>query len=89
MGLPSLPYFPAWYGKTLVSMITVCCGSGFLLFGYDQGVMAGIIGADNQFGRDFGHPSPSLQGTILAIYEVSRCNERRERERERKEEEKS
>jgi hypothetical protein len=33
--------------------------------------MAGIIGADNQFGKDFGHPSASLQGTILAIYEVS------------------
>lgn len=35
--------------------------------------MAGIIGANNQFGRDFGHPSASLQGTILAIYEIGAC----------------
>lgn len=32
--------------------------------------MAGIIGADNQFGKDFGHPTAGLQGTILAVYEV-------------------
>lgn len=63
--------------------------AGFLLLGYDQGVMSGIvrrsfsfgavrikyrtetymqIGADNQFGRDFGHPDPTTQGTIVAIY---------------------
>jgi hypothetical protein len=33
-------------------------------------VIASIIGADNQFGKDFGHPNPGLQGTILAMYEV-------------------
>jgi hypothetical protein len=32
--------------------------------------MAGLIGADNQFGMDFDQPDPSLQGTIVAIYEV-------------------
>jgi hypothetical protein len=32
--------------------------------------MAGIIGANNKFGNDFGHPSAGLQGTILAVYEV-------------------
>ncbi|KAL2004764.1 hypothetical protein VTN00DRAFT_3292 [Thermoascus crustaceus] len=41
--------------------------------GYDQGVMAGIIGAKNQFGKDFDHPSAGLQGTILAVYEVGAC----------------
>lgn len=35
--------------------------------------MAGIIGANNQFGRDFGHPGAGLQGTILAIYEIGAC----------------
>jgi hypothetical protein len=35
--------------------------------------MAGIIGADNQFGQDFGHPTAGLQGTILAVYEVRPC----------------
>jgi hypothetical protein len=43
---------------------------GLWSVGYDQGVMAGIIGADNQFGMDFGHPDAGLQGTILAVYEV-------------------
>ena len=32
--------------------------------------MAGIIGADNEFGMNFGHPDAGLQGTILAVYEV-------------------
>ncbi|KAJ7819184.1 general substrate transporter [Mycena olivaceomarginata] len=52
-------------GKAMVWAIT-----GFLLLGYDQGVMSGIIGADNQFGRDFGHPDPTTQGTIVAIYDI-------------------
>lgn len=25
-----------------------CCCQGFLLLGYDQGVMSGIVGAENQ-----------------------------------------
>ncbi|KAK7685451.1 hypothetical protein QCA50_011314 [Cerrena zonata] len=57
-------------GKYLVWAITACCCQGFLLQGYDQGVMSGIIGADNQFGRDFNHPNPGRQGTIVAIYDI-------------------
>ncbi|KAJ7656218.1 general substrate transporter [Mycena rosella] len=57
-------------GKAMVWAITACCCQGFLLLGYDQGVMSGIIGADNQFGRDFGHPNPTTQGTIVAIYDI-------------------
>ncbi|KAF8889135.1 general substrate transporter [Infundibulicybe gibba] len=57
-------------GKYMVWAITACCCQGFLLLGYDQGVMSGIIGADNQFGRDFGHPNPTTQGTIVAIYDI-------------------
>ncbi|KAG5352549.1 hypothetical protein C0989_001767 [Termitomyces sp. Mn162] len=52
-------------GKYMVWAIT-----GFLLLGYDQGVMSGIIGADNQFGKDFNHPDPTTQGTIVAIYDI-------------------
>jgi hypothetical protein len=70
MGL-GLPYYPTWYGQTLVVRITTCCSAAFILFGYDQGVMSGIIGADNQFGKDFGHPNAGLQGTIAAVYEVN------------------
>ncbi|KIJ64328.1 hypothetical protein HYDPIDRAFT_175665 [Hydnomerulius pinastri MD-312] len=51
-------------GKYLVWAITACCSTGFLLQGYDQGVMSGIIGANNQFGRDFGDPDPTTQGLI-------------------------
>ncbi|KAF8134677.1 general substrate transporter [Mycena galopus ATCC 62051] len=57
-------------GKAMVWAITACCCQGFLLLGYDQGVMSGIIGADNQFGQDFGHPDPTTQGTIVAIYDI-------------------
>lgn len=34
----------------------------FLLLGYDQGVMSGLIGANNQFGQQFGHPNANMQG---------------------------
>ncbi|KIJ61255.1 hypothetical protein HYDPIDRAFT_159851 [Hydnomerulius pinastri MD-312] len=57
-------------GKSLVWAITACCCQGFLLLGYDQGVMSGIIGANNQFGKDFGEPDPSTQGLIVAIYDI-------------------
>ncbi|THH09748.1 hypothetical protein EW146_g8601 [Bondarzewia mesenterica] len=57
-------------GKWLVMAITACCCQGFLLLGYDQGVMSGIIGANNQFGHDFGNPNPTAQGTIVAIYDI-------------------
>ncbi|KZV76507.1 general substrate transporter [Peniophora sp. CONT] len=57
-------------GKWLVIAITACCCQGFLLLGYDQGVMSGLVGADNQFGRDFGNPGPTAQGTIVAIYDI-------------------
>ncbi|OOQ86547.1 putative sugar transporter [Penicillium brasilianum] len=58
-------------GKLLVNLITVVCSVGFSLFGYDQGVMANLIGADNQFGKTFNHPNARLQGTIVAIYELT------------------
>lgn len=63
-------YTTSLRGKWLVIAITACCCQGFLLLGYDQGVMSGIIGADNQFGRDFGNPNPTTQGTIVAIYDI-------------------
>ena len=32
--------------------------------------MSGIIGADNAFGRQFGHPDPNMQGIIVSIYDI-------------------
>lgn len=57
-------------GKSLRAAAAICSLSGFLLLGYDQGLMSGIVGAENAFARDFNHPSTSTQGTITAIYDI-------------------
>lgn len=57
-------------GKALRYSVTACSWTGFLLLGYDQGLMSGIVGAENRFARDFNHPSTALEGTITAIYDI-------------------
>jgi len=57
-------------GKWLNWAVTAASCQGFLLLGYDQGVMSGLIGADNQFGKDFSHPDTDLQGIIVSIYDI-------------------
>ncbi|BGP25437.1 hypothetical protein JCM10295v2_004362 [Rhodotorula toruloides] len=58
-------------GRPLLAALTVCCAIGFLLFGYDQGVMGGLIG-----GHDFLQTFPALAnnstllGATVAIYEI-------------------
>lgn len=49
-------------GKYLHWAVTAASCQAFLLLGYDQGVMSGLIGADNQFGQQFGHPDANMQG---------------------------
>ena len=64
-------------GKALDWAITCAAGSGFLLFGYDQGVMSGLL-TGAAFTKEFpaidttdtGNGSSSLQGTVVAIYEI-------------------
>lgn len=62
-------------GTPLNWAITATAGSGFLLFGYDQGVMSGLL-TGTAFTKTFpeidttAHGSSSLQGTVVAIYEV-------------------
>ncbi|KAK6369478.1 hypothetical protein LTS17_009384 [Exophiala oligosperma] len=64
-------------GKPLNWAITAAAGSGFLLFGYDQGVMSGLL-TGAAFTKQFpsidttegGNGSSSLQGTVVAIYEI-------------------
>ncbi|KAJ5389743.1 uncharacterized protein N7496_000811 [Penicillium cataractarum] len=58
-------------GKHLAWAITTTAGSGFLLFGYDQGVMSGLLTGDAFTARfpeinttKTGHGSSSLQGTV-------------------------
>ncbi|KAL7412856.1 general substrate transporter [Mrakia frigida] len=65
-------------GSKLVTGITATATMGFLLFGYDQGVMAGII-TSRQFNEEFYQTQSSgindvhtatIQGTVVAVYEV-------------------
>lgn len=62
-------------GKTLHLLITICCVIGFSLFGYDQGLMAGIITAP-QFTETFpplygeSHHATVIQGAVTACYEI-------------------
>ncbi|PSN67065.1 general substrate transporter [Corynespora cassiicola Philippines] len=57
-------------GKKLIFAVTAASCQAFLLLGFDQGVMAGIIGADNRFGRDFNNPDAEMQGNITALYDI-------------------
>ncbi|KAK8113419.1 hypothetical protein PG984_013945 [Apiospora sp. TS-2023a] len=64
-------------GRSLHWAITATAGSGFLLFGYDQGVMSGLltgVAFTARFPAINTNPgaggSASLQGTVVAIYEI-------------------
>ncbi|RDW79397.1 general substrate transporter-2 [Coleophoma cylindrospora] len=56
-------------GTSLNIAITAASGAGFLLFGYDQGIFGGIL-TNNNFLDLFGHPGPTLQGQIVALYDI-------------------
>ncbi|ORZ19864.1 general substrate transporter [Absidia repens] len=56
-------------GKTLFRASTGLAGCGFLLFGYDQGVMSGVI-ATEDFKATMGYPNSALMGAIVALYEI-------------------
>lgn len=62
-------------GKKLHFLITACCVIGFSLFGYDQGLMAGIITAP-QFIETFpavggeSHHATVVQGAVTSCYEL-------------------
>ncbi|KAH6986655.1 general substrate transporter [Ilyonectria destructans] len=62
-------YFLGLRGKALRRQISFAGAFGFLLFGYDQGVLGGLNAAE-EFLRQFNNPSSSLLGTINAIYEI-------------------
>lgn len=56
-------------GGWLVAAITSVCSSGFLLFGYDQGVMSGVV-ISKYWLAQMGHPSSLMIGTMTALYDV-------------------
>lgn len=57
-------------GRALIVAITAASCQAFLLLGYDQGVMSGIIGANNRFAADFNNPDPAMQGDITGLYDI-------------------
>jgi MFS family permease len=66
-----VPHYAGITGKPLATLVSVIATSGFLLFGYDQGVMSGII-----TGVDFNNFFPQTkddatwQAFVTAIYEI-------------------
>ncbi|EKV08401.1 MFS monosaccharide transporter, putative [Penicillium digitatum] len=65
------PKYAGLSGKPLDLMVSTIATMGFLLFGYDQGVMSGIIDSD-AFGRfmPITHGDSTMQALVTAIYEL-------------------
>ena len=63
--------FVGLHGRKLGMAVSVVATTGFLLFGYDQGVMSGIISADpfNNYFPETKNDSV-YQGFVTAIYEI-------------------
>ncbi|KAF1971762.1 general substrate transporter [Bimuria novae-zelandiae CBS 107.79] len=66
-----IPTFVGLSDRPLRLLVSVVATTGFLLFGYDQGVMSGIISAD-PFMEYFPetHDNATWQGFVTAIYEI-------------------
>ena len=56
-------------GKPLLYFTSIFVSLGVFLFGYDQGVMSGII-TGSHFNDQFNHPGAAEIGTMVAILEV-------------------
>ena len=56
-------------GRALTAAITVTCGTGFLLFGYDQGVFGGLLSSP-AFLRASNGPNATIQGQIVSTYDL-------------------
>lgn len=56
-------YFFGARGPRLVTAVIVCAAVTFLLLGYDQGVLSGVL-TNTDFLDAMGHPSSSLIGKV-------------------------
>ncbi|KAF8436605.1 major facilitator superfamily domain-containing protein [Boletus edulis BED1] len=56
-------------GTPLVAAITSVCSLGFWLFGYDQGVMSGVV-ISQPWLKQMGNPSTVMIGTITSLYDI-------------------
>lgn len=66
-----IPHYMNMSGRRLQLAISIIATCGFLLFGYDQGVMSGIISAP-AFNDAFPdtRDNPTWQGFVTSIYEI-------------------
>ncbi|KAF5868511.1 putative mfs sugar protein [Botrytis fragariae] len=60
---------PNLEGRALFTAVTSLTCLGFLLIGYDNGLMGGLVNATG-FKDTFNNPDPTIVGLIVAIYEV-------------------
>ncbi|KAI9642756.1 hypothetical protein NHQ30_008488 [Ciborinia camelliae] len=56
-------------GRALFTAVTSLTCLGFLLIGYDNGLMGGLVNSTG-FKDTFDNPTPTITGLIVAIYEV-------------------
>lgn len=56
-------------GRSLQVAISVSAGSAYLLFGYDQGVLGGLVSYPG-FLAAIGNPSSGYLGTIVALFNI-------------------
>ncbi|KAL2106144.1 hypothetical protein VUR80DRAFT_7220 [Thermomyces stellatus] len=56
-------------GKSLQVGITICCLVAFILYGYDQGVLSGIL-QNEDFLDQFNHPTDSETGIIVSCFNL-------------------
>lgn len=54
-------------GKALTALILMTSGIDFLEFGYDQGLLGGILSGET-FQEMIGRPNPTMEGLLSAIY---------------------
>lgn len=59
---------PELRGRALLLTISLLTSLGFMLIGYDNGLMGGLVGAP-AFNKTFDYPSSNMIGTIVAIFE--------------------
>ncbi|KZL66728.1 sugar transporter stl1 [Colletotrichum tofieldiae] len=56
-------------GQRLVIAVSILTSLGFMLIGYDNGLMGGLVTAP-AFNSTFDSPDPTMTGLIVAIYEI-------------------
>ncbi|KAJ5309953.1 uncharacterized protein N7443_002414 [Penicillium atrosanguineum] len=54
-------------GQALCILMTVTCGLSYLLYGYDQGFMSGVLLVDDYL-ITMGNPSSMMQGLLSSLY---------------------